>query len=519
MIGWNSSDYAKSLYEMAKVPDDDFVEWTHDKINDIMSSTVGTKTDKAVGASGNEAIGSIKSVTHADGTTKIYRKQKNGNWAITDSQADRWDLTDDEEDGNISPMDTKKPIKSALIPNADAYLDNHFNVLLIALHGVGKTVSIMDLARQRGLKFKYYSCSTLDPYTDLVGVPTPRDYCPECKTYFKDQPKCPDCGGKTVESLKMVRPREVDEAEIIFFDEFNRADSKTQNALFEIMQFKSINGEPLPNLKACWAAINPPDDEQNYQVEQIDPALLDRFDLFIDLVPKPSVAYMEQHMPKPIAAALWSWWNEHQVAIKNGTKDAHSDYISPRRLEKIGLVWCATKNKRSVYAAIPTGVQAERRKLTDLLERAQAEVNKANGVDEPVVVEDDDDDLSGANIGDRPAPQFTYRLSSMRLQQGELSEYLKDNPLHLPTHEKVAEQLRTGVGGEEMVLKYGELLDAINPSLLESLVTGFPMPKVNEMRKGFKALYASDANHTSKLMSLYKVLSTGVTNDPDWPNI
>lgn len=493
---------------------------TQEAINAIMNRMERqTLNDKEIMAKGHEAVGSVKSAIDKSGKATLYRKQANGRWAKANSAADEFnELTDTGEDDKLVTMESSQPTnKSTLIPSAEAYLDMHANVLLIALHGVGKTVSIIDLAKQRGLKFKYYSCSTLDPYTDLVGVPTPRDYCPACAEYFKDAPKCPNCQGKTVEALKMVRPREVDEAEIIFFDEFNRADPKTQNALFEIMQFKSINGEPLPNLKACWAAINPPDDEQNYQVEAIDPALLDRFDIFIDITPKPSVAYMGQHMPMPIAAALKVWWDQHQEAIKNGSKDAHSDYISPRRLEKIGLVWCATKNTRSVTATIPPGINAEKRKLIDMLKRAQAEVDKANG--DTTEYEDDTPDYGGANLGDRPAPQFTYRLASMKIQQNELAEYLKDNPGHLPTHEKVAEQLRSGVGGSDLVIKFAKILDALNPSQLESLVTNFPVAKQNEMRKGFIELYNKDQKQAEQFTTLYKVLDAGAKGMNDWPSI
>lgn len=473
------------------------------------------------------APGTIKAYTDLTGSITIARKQLDGSWQIRGSDKDVYgiDLTPNRESDIVDDMDTnkpntKRPNKTALIPNADAYLDHNLNVLLIGLHGTGKTVSIMDLAAERGLKFKYYSCSTLDPYTDLVGVPTPRDYCPECKLYFKDQSKCPDCGGKTVESLKMVRPREVDEAEIIFFDEFNRADGKTQNALFEIMQFKSINGDPLPNLKACWAAINPPDDEQNYQVEQLDPALLDRFDIYIEITPKPSVAYMSRHMPQQIAAVLKNWWEQHQEAITRGAKDKHSDYISPRRLEKIGLVWCATKNTRSVYATLPIGGHFEKTKLVDMLKAAQEQIDNNNGVSgESVDYDDyDDEDFDADSIGDRPASQFTYKLAPMRLQADEIAEFLTKHPLKYATHDAVTSALRQGVGGEELVLRYGKIINALNPSSLEGLVTGFPDAKVTQMRRGFIRLHNDDPSSARELTSLYKQLDKGAKTS-DWPSL
>ena len=255
-----------------------------------------------------------------------------------------------------------------LIPKAGEYFDHGMNVLLIGLHGVGKTEEILRLAREKNIVLKYYSCSTLDPFTDLVGVPTPRKFCTRDRIWLgTDKAACPICNGilededsPVVESLKMVRPREVDEAELIFFDEFNRGDEKTQNAIFEIIQFRTINGEPLPHVKACWAAMNPPDGD--YKVSDLDPALIDRFDVFIDIQAKPNVAYMAQHLPKPIAQALYSWWGEH-----NQARRGMENFISPRRLMKIGMVYQATGDFRP---ALPKWIQADRQKLAALLELA-----------------------------------------------------------------------------------------------------------------------------------------------------
>jgi len=486
-----------------------------------------TFDDETVKARGKEAVGSIRNIVDANGNSIVLRKQQSGRWAPVDSPADEFVGLDSETKGSYTKiMETK--VDTSLIPHADRYLDAGLNVMLIGLHGTGKTASIQSLAAARGLKMKYFSCSTLDPFTDLVGVPSPIYYCDVCddkfETKIEHRDLHPDCQGKLARNLDMVRPREVDEAEFIFFDEFNRADPKVQNAVFEIIQFGSINGEKLPNLKACWAAINPPDDEQNYQVEQIDPALLDRFDLYIEITPKPSVVYMSRFMPEPIARALKVWWDDHQNAIRVGTKDAHSDYISPRRLEKIGLVWCATQNSKSVFASLPMGGNFEKKKLIDALKGAQAEVlaSDQTGMDfEPMIDDDDVDvsDLGGTGLGDRPNPAFTYRPSNMRLDAKALSEYLTDNPGHDATHNKVVEALRTQIGGEELVLKHAMVLNALNPSKLEGMIAGFPGPKVNHMRKGFMSLYSQNAAEAEKFTTLHKQLSRGGNLPPGWPTI
>lgn len=390
----------------------------------------------------------------------------------------------------------------SLIPQADTYLDKGFNVLLIGLHGTGKTQSILDLTQARGMKMKYYSCSTLDPYTDLVGVPVPKQLCIECDTYFDQNTiVCPK-GHTTVSALKMVRPREVDEAEFIFFDEFNRADPKTLNAIFEIIQFKSINGEPLKNLKCCWAAMNPP--EEQYQVEEVDPALLDRFDVYLAIDPHPSVEYMSKFMSKNVAQALFMWWTEHGRAVrakqskvatganKQSAGNSRIDYVSPRRLLKVGLVWEATKNSKSVKASLPFGGSFDTGKLIELLKAA----DKPGGLKEE-------------GLGGAANSEITYAPSWLIMNRKQTCDILRADPNNLETHRKVLETLQQGVGGQPLVEKYGEILDAIQPSLLEGFFNGMPEVKKSQMRKGFSTLYKTHRSKAKELTSLHGVLSQG----------
>ena len=86
------------------------------------------------------------------------------------------------------------------------------NGLLYGDHGVGKTQLIRDIANSLGLKLKYYSAATLDPYSDVVGIPVPVD------NIAND--------GVTHKQLQFIRPHDIDEAEIVFFDEFNRCSSE-----------------------------------------------------------------------------------------------------------------------------------------------------------------------------------------------------------------------------------------------------------------------------------------------------
>lgn len=53
----------------------------------------------------------------------------------------------------------------------DFYMEHNLNVLLCGRHGVGKTAMIQAAAERHGLKWKYFSAATMDPWVDFVGVP------------------------------------------------------------------------------------------------------------------------------------------------------------------------------------------------------------------------------------------------------------------------------------------------------------------------------------------------------------
>lgn len=182
------------------------------------------------------------------------------------------------------------------------------NVLLIGKHGVGKTVVTRKIFEDMGLKLKYYSASTIDPWADLVGIPIPIDV----------------TNGTVHKELQFIRPRAVDDAEVIFMDELNRAAPRVLNAVLELIQFRSINGEKLPKLKMVWAAINPPGGV--YQVNDLDPALADRFQVHMEIKADPSKEFLTEACGDARTVDLvLDWWNGLDVKLR--------DSITPRRLE------------------------------------------------------------------------------------------------------------------------------------------------------------------------------------------
>lgn len=188
------------------------------------------------------------------------------------------------------------------------YAKNNLNVMFIGSHGVGKSTVALQVIKDSGLKCKYYSASTLDPWADLVGIPVP---------------------DKKSGTLEFCRPTDLLDAEALVFDELNRAHPRVLNAVLEIVQFKSINGTKLPNLKFVWACINPPGGE--YQVEELDPALVDRFHIFIKMPATINVEYLATKMDKKIAKTLQDWWISDLDAEQKRN-------FTPRRVEYVGTL-------------------------------------------------------------------------------------------------------------------------------------------------------------------------------------
>ena len=177
------------------------------------------------------------------------------------------------------------------------YMEANKNILIAGEAGTGKTEMLKAAANELNLKMKYYSSSTLDPFADLVGIPVPNT---------------------STKLVEYYRPREIDEAQVIFFDELNRADPKTINAVMEIIQFKSINGDPLVNLRCVVAAINPVD--IGYNTEELDIAVRDRFDFFLTSEVVADYPYFKAKFGPAVARTVIDLFKEYQSSYRDAQR-------------------------------------------------------------------------------------------------------------------------------------------------------------------------------------------------------
>lgn len=212
----------------------------------------------------------------------------------------------------------------------DMWIKNNFNVLFHGRPGVGKTSMVFEAFEAQGweknVDYLYFSAATIDPWVDLIGVPS--------KVINED--------GEEV--LKLVRPDTIKNKTIkaFFVDELNRSHKKVRNALMELIQFKSINGLRFPNLEIIWAAVNPDeDDELKFDVEKLDLAQEDRFQIHVQIPYKPNESYFAQKFKNPeMAEAVCKWWNDQPEKVKL--------QLTPRRLEYAIDVFLKTNDLRFV---------------------------------------------------------------------------------------------------------------------------------------------------------------------------
>lgn len=226
-------------------------------------------------------------------------------------------------------------------------ISNEENILFEGVHGVGKTYIAKKAAEKLNYKTIVFDSALIDPYVDLLGIP---------QVVENDN-------GKKI--LQSIRKEDLDDVQVIVFDEANRAQTATLNGIMGLIQFHALNGVPLPNLKAVIATQNPSNDKRYVGTKLMDAALRDRFDREYILEPEYSTFYYTSVFGnKEFSKALVGW-------VNTITPDA--GYISPRRLEKLGKNFMTHRSLSHLSAAMPTDGKYSTSDLFNRLNKAVKE--------------------------------------------------------------------------------------------------------------------------------------------------
>ncbi len=163
----------------------------------------------------------------------------------------------------------------------------HLTPMLWGKHGIGKSALVRQIYEAQGYEVIDLRLGQLE-VGDLIGMPAHEYYCPNCKTSFGlggNLMYCPICENTNGHSKIPIVGRTIwlppwwypqnGEKRALFFDEINRGRLDVQQACFQIVLDHRIYQHQIPDNCALCCAGNPAGGD--YNVEEIDPALLNRF--------------------------------------------------------------------------------------------------------------------------------------------------------------------------------------------------------------------------------------------------
>lgn len=332
------------------------------------------------------------------------------------------------------------------------YMEHELNIYITGEAGTGKTQMLRQASDSKSYKMGYMSAPTLDAYVDLVGIPVA---------------KMDKVLKKRV--LKFIRKQEFDDIEVLFIDELPRGELKTLNAIFEIIQTHGeINGEmAMPKLRCVVAAGNPITEEYAGQ-QELDKALLDRFDMYLETDTAADKAYFINRFGKPLGSALVDWHELHDHKEKG--------YLSPRRLEKIGHTWKKMPELGTIKAMVPPGGEFNVALLHKMLDDAQQSVRAQNDPNAPLTARI-------VNLTPKEIRDLRQEITDA------LPKMTPENRAR--TTEIVAKAIGKGMRVSTLVEQWGPVLSYFSPTDKNALMANWGADKNTEFQialqeKGYK---------------------------------
>jgi hypothetical protein len=189
-------------------------------------------------------------------------------------------------------------------------VENRNPILIRGRHGIGKSELVGQIANQLGLKLVMRRGSQMTE-GDLLGLPSI-----ECN---RTQWNPPDWFKTACE-----------EPVLLFLDEIDRSVHEVEQGFFELTDSRQLAGHRLHEGTVIMAAINGGDSGAQYDVNQMDPAALDRYTIF-DLEPS-----VEDWLS-------WAGKNCHELVVEfireNSTFLEHSGDFEPNKIYPSRRSW------------------------------------------------------------------------------------------------------------------------------------------------------------------------------------
>ena len=180
-------------------------------------------------------------------------------------------------------------------------------VLLRGRHGIGKSQVVYQLASVLGLPVIERRASQMTE-GDLVGLPSIEGN----RTTFNP----PDW-------FKMA----CEEPAVLFLDEVDRATLEVRQGIFELTDSRKLNGHNLHPDTLIFAAINGGEHGESYQVNEMDPAELDRWSVWdIEPTTEDWLAWGKDN----VDSLIWDFINQNRGHLEH-TADIEPNKRYPSR--------------------------------------------------------------------------------------------------------------------------------------------------------------------------------------------
>jgi len=189
-------------------------------------------------------------------------------------------------------------------------------ILLRGRHGIGKSEAVYDIAKDLDLPVVERRASQMTE-GDLLGMPSPEQI---------------EVNG---ERASIFRPfewflRACTEPVVLFLDEVDRATTEVRQGIFELTDSRKLAGWTLHPDTVVFAAVNGGDHGAQYQVNDMDPAELDRYTVF-DL--EPSVEDWLDWAHTNINPVIWDFINQNRSQLD------HKDDFEPNKVYPSRRSW------------------------------------------------------------------------------------------------------------------------------------------------------------------------------------
>ena len=175
-------------------------------------------------------------------------------------------------------------------------------VLLRGRHGIGKSQVVYQLAANAGLPVVERRASQMTE-GDLVGLPSVEGN----RTSFNP----PDWFKQACE-----------EPVCLFLDEVDRATLEVRQGIFELTDSRKLNGHNLHPDTIIFAATNGGEHGENYQVNEMDPAELDRWSVW-DI--EPTIEDWLAWGKDNVDSLIWDFINQNRSHLE------HNEDIEPNK--------------------------------------------------------------------------------------------------------------------------------------------------------------------------------------------